>query len=66
MPKYDLIYEDNGELKIKSVTAETKDQAEKQIIKTKGKVKGIVFGDDNQIPSEKDWQQRGYDKRNHD
>ena len=54
MPRYDLTYEDNGELRIKSVTAETKDQAEKQIIKTKGKVKGIVFGDDNQIPSEKD------------
>ena len=55
MPKYDLIYEDNGELKIKSVTAETKDKAEKQAAKTKGRVKGIVFSDDNQIPSGQDW-----------
>ena len=66
MPKYDLIYEDNGELKIKSVNAETKDQAQKQAMKTKDNVKGIVFSDENQIPSEQDWQQKGYDKPNHD
>ena len=54
MPKYDLIYEDNDELKIKSITAETKEQAGKQAMETKDKVKGIVFSDDNQIPSEQD------------
>ena len=54
MPKYDLTYEDNGELKIKSVNAETKDQAQKQAMKTKDNVKGIVFSDENQIPSEQD------------
>ena len=54
MPKYDLIYEDNGELKVKSIAAETKDKAEKQAVKIKVKVKGIVFSDDNQLPSEQD------------
>ena len=54
MPKYDLIYEDEGKLRIKSVTAETREQAEELAMETKAKVKGIVFSDDNQIHSGQD------------
>ena len=53
-PKYDLIYSEEGELKIKSVSAESKDQAEELALNIKAKVKGIVFSDDNLEPSEQD------------
>ena len=53
-PKYDLIYEKDGELKIKSVSAETKEQVEEQVGETSSKIKGIVFSDDNLMTSEQD------------
>lgn len=54
MPKYDLIYEEQGELKIQSVSAETKGQAQELAAKANVSVKGIVFSDDNLAPEKQE------------
>ena len=49
--KYDLIYEDEGELRIRTVIAASKDEAKKLAEKSNVKMKGIVFSDRNQVPT---------------
>ena len=50
--KYDLIYEDEGELRIRTVIAASKDEVKKLAEKSNVKTKGIVFSDKNQDPTE--------------
>ena len=50
--KYDLIYENEGELRVRTIIAASKDEVKKLAEKSNVKMKGIVFSDKNQVPAE--------------
>ncbi len=52
-PKYDLIFEQDGSLKVTAIDAKSREEAKKAASCSGVKIKGIVFSDENNDPSQR-------------